>query len=201
MKESQRRSIRLPDYDYSQAGAYFVTVCTNGRKCLFGDIADGGVRLSDAGKMVESVWIDIPKHYSGVNVDAFVAMPNHMHGIILLGVGAGPCACPDEKPKMGQPRGVAPTILLPDVVQRFKSLTTTKYMNGVRLDYWPPFRGRLWQRNYYEHVIRNENELTLIREYILNNPTKWAFDRENPGALERRRGPQKEIEEILGGLP
>lgn len=112
MKESQRRSIRLPDYDYSQAGAYFVTVCTNGRKCLFGDIADGGVRLSDAGKMVESVWIDIPKHYSGVNVDAFVAMPNHMHGIILLGVGAGPCACPDEKPKMGQPRGVAPTIWL-----------------------------------------------------------------------------------------
>jgi len=151
--------------------------------------------------MVESVWSDIPKYYSGVNVDAFVAMPNHVHGIIFLDVGAGPRACPEEGHKIGQPQGVAPTLSLPDAVHRFKSLTTSKYMNGVRQNNWPPFRGRLWQRNYYEHVIRNKNELNLIREYILNNPAKWAFDPENPGASERQRGPQKEIEEILGGLP
>jgi len=93
------------------------------------------------------------------------------------------------------------SLSFPDVVHRFKSLTTTKYMKGVAQNGWPPFSGRLWQRNYYEHVIRNENELNLIREYILNNPAKWAFDRENPGASERQRGTQKEIEEILGGLP
>jgi len=199
--ESRRRSLRLADYDYAQTGAYFVTVCTNGRKCLFGKVINGEMGVNDSGGMVESVWSDIPKHYSEVNVDAFVAMPNHVHGIIFLGVGAGPRACPEEEHKMGQPQGVAPTLSLPDVVHRFKSLTTTKYMNGVRHNNWPPFRGRLWQRNYYEHVIRNENELNLIREYILNNPAKWAFDRENPGASERQRGPQKEIEEILGGLP
>ena len=104
---------------------------------------------------------------------------------------------------MSQPQGVAPTISLPDVVQRFKSLTTTKYVKGVAQDSWPTFPGRLWQRNYYEHVIRSENELNSIREYIELNPTKWAFDRENPDHPPGTRAPgsQKEIEEILGCLP
>jgi putative transposase len=197
----QRRSLRLPHYDYSQAGAYFLTICTTGRKCLFGEIADGEMYLSDSGRMVESIWNEISHHYSGINVDAFVMMPNHIHGIIILGLGAGPRACPEERQRMGQPQGVAPTIALPDVVHRFKSFSTAKYRKGVAQNNWPAFPGRLWQRNYYEHVIRNEDELNKIREYIQMNPAKWAFDRENPETSQRQPEPQKEIEDILGDLP
>ena len=105
-----RRSIRLRGYDYTSAGAYFATICTQERACLFGDVADGQVRLNDAGNMVESIWSELPGHYPGVEVDAFIVMPNHLHGIIVL-VGAGPRACPDQMGRptpTGQPRGVAP---------------------------------------------------------------------------------------------
>ncbi|MDP2673948.1 MAG: transposase [Dehalococcoidia bacterium] len=123
-------------------------------------------------------------------------MPNHLHGIIIL-VGAGPRACPD-KPRQpqgvdggpgrpqgvadesGQPQGVAPTLSLPDVVHRFKSLTTARYRQAVRDQGWPPFAGRLWQRNYYEHVIRGEDELDRVRQYIAENPLRWDEDPENP---------------------
>jgi hypothetical protein len=108
-----RRSIRLKDYDYSQAGLYFVTICTQGRHCLFGDIEDDTVKLTAAGEMARTVWEEIPFHYPGVELDEFVIMPNHFHGIVII-VGAGPraCpprACPDAQPQYGQPRGVAPT--------------------------------------------------------------------------------------------
>ncbi|MFP4040814.1 MAG: hypothetical protein ACLFS7_09760, partial [Desulfosudaceae bacterium] len=131
-KIHHRRSIRLQGYDYSQAGAYFVTICTQNRECLFGDIADGEMRLNDAGQMVQTVWDEIPAHYPGIDIDAFIIMPNHIHGIIVL-VGAAPCgrpeypgnsvgagprgrpaphACPkqdqsqgDGQPRDGQPRG------------------------------------------------------------------------------------------------
>jgi putative transposase len=99
-------------------------------------------------------------------------------------VGAGPRACPESdsyiNPPRGQPQGVAPTISLPDVVHRFKTLTTTRYRHGVRQNNWALFPGKLWQRNYYEHIIRNEEDLNRIREYIVNNPTQWAMDPENP---------------------
>ena len=170
-----RRSIRLKGYDYSRPGAYFVTICTQGRLCLFGDVVDGNVILNESGRMVQTVWDEIPHHYPYVDVDAFVIMPNHIHGIVII-VGAGPCACPDT----GQPQGVAPTLSLPDVVHRFKTLTTKRYADGVKQRGWPPFPGRLWQRNYYKHIIRDENELNRIRQYITNNPLRWALDRENP---------------------
>jgi REP element-mobilizing transposase RayT len=151
--------------------------------------------------MVESIWNEIPQFYPGVEVDAFTVMPNHLHGIIILGVGAGPRACPADRPQKGQPQGVAPTLSLPEFAHRFKLLTTTKYIKGVSQNNWPPFPGKLWQRNYYEHVIRNENELNLIREYIQVNPLKWFYDRENPDYPQRPPDSQNEIEEILGGLP
>ena len=92
-----RRSIRLKDYDYSQSGAYFITICTQKRECLFGEIVDGEMRLNDAGQMVQTTWDELPKHYTGIEIDEFVVMPNHFHGIILIhDVGAGPCACPYE---------------------------------------------------------------------------------------------------------
>lgn len=182
-----RRSIRLRGYDYSSGGAYFVTVCVQGWKCLFGEIVDGAMALSDAGRMVKEVWDELPEHYSGVVIDTHVVMPNHFHGIIIL-VGAAPRGRPDHAPveaaprgrPSGHPQGGAPTMSLYDVVHRFKSLTTARYRCGVNHHNWPPFPGRLWQRNYYERVIRDDEELAGIREYIRCNPIRWADDGENP---------------------
>ena len=196
-----RRSIRLKGYDYHQAGAYFVTICTQDRAFLFGQVVHGEMRLNEAGKMVYDVWNDLPAFYPGVQTDAFIVMPNHIHGIIIL-VGADPRVCPNADPRVcpaqppvgvgpraypdsgpraypGQPQGVAPTMGLPDVVHRFKTMTTKRYADGVKRLGWEPFRGRLWQRNYCEHIIRNEESLNRIREYILTNPMRWALDREN----------------------
>lgn len=180
-----RRSIRLRDYDYTSAGAYFVTIVTHGRKWLFGEIAAGVTRLNDAGHMAQEVWNELPIHYAGVEVDEFVVMPNHIHGVIIV-VGAGPCARP---PKNGQPQGVAPTknasvFSLPDIVHRFKTLTTKRYVDGIKQFDWRRFDGLLWQRNYFEHVIRSEESLSRIRQYILDNPARWEFDRENPLATQ-----------------
>jgi REP element-mobilizing transposase RayT len=177
-----RRSIRLKGYDYSQSGAYFITVLTQDRACLFGEIAEDEMTLNEAGRMVQAVWEELSIHYPGVECDGFVVMPNHIHGVIAL-VGAGPRACPDDglpvvdagpracpdvlppviaethRPDEGQPRGVAPTLSLPDVVHRFKTLTTKRYVEGVKQLGWAPFAGRLWQRNYYEHIVRDEESL------------------------------------------
>ena len=124
----------------------------------------------------------MPDHFHHVELDEFVIMPNHVHGIIVLNVGAGPCACPDSY--TGQPQGVAPTKLsLSDVVHRYKSFTTAEYCIGVVQLNWVPFHDKLWQRNYYEHVIRDEPELHAIREYIRYNPLRWNEDEENPASL------------------
>jgi len=182
-----RRSIRLKGYDYRQAGAYFVTICTQDRAFLFGQVVHDEMQLNDAGKMVYDVWNDLPAFYPGVQTDAFIVMPNHIHGIIIL-VGAdprvcsdsGPPACPGQPQELGQPQGVAPALGLPDIVHRFKTMTTRRYADGVKRLGWEPFRGRLWQRNYYERIIRNEESLNRIRGYILTNPMRWALARENP---------------------
>jgi len=190
-----RRSIRLKGYDYRQAGAYFVTICTQDRAFLFGQVVHDEMQLNDAGKMVYDVWNDLPAFYPGVQTDAFIVMPNHIHGIIIL-VGADPRVCPNADPrvcpnadpracpgqpqKLGEPQEVAPMLGLPDVVHRFKTMTTKRYADGVKRLGWKPFRGRLWQRNYYEHIIRNEESLNRIREYILTNPMRWELDRKNP---------------------
>jgi len=191
-----RRSVRLRSFDYSSAGAYFVTVCVQNRECLFGTIKDGQAELNDAGKMIRETWLQMPLRYPGTNVDVHVTMPNHFHGVIILNVGAPPCGCPSVGfSNKGHPQGGAPTlslskeahprevdstVSLPDIVHRFKSLTTTRYREGVLQNGWAPFPGRLWQRNYYEHVIRNEDDLNHIREYIADNPLKWNSDENNP---------------------
>lgn len=204
-----RRSIRLRGYDYSQPGAYFITIVARDRACLFGEVVDGKMWLNDAGRMIGQTWEEIPSSYPGVETYAFVIMPNHIHGVIIL-VGAGPRACPytytnpqtnsptkphtcpesPTKPQgigqpqgTGQPQGVAPTMSLPDVVHRFKTLTTKRYIDGVKSRGWLPFPGRLWQRNYYEHVIRNDESLERIRQYITENPLQWVMDRENTNVV------------------
>ena len=224
--KQRRRSLRLRGYDYSQAGAYFVTLGTPNRECLFGDIVHGEMVLNDAGRMVQAIWDELPPNYPGIGIDAFVIMPNHIHGIITIQphhVGATPRACPDDAarpPHTGQPRGVAPTIndtshlaqtgrgvtpttlALPDVVHRFKTLTTKRYTDGVRHNGWKPFSGKLWQRNYWEHVVRDERELHRMRQYIINNPTKWEFDRLNNLPADsadriRERTPEYALEEWM----
>jgi putative transposase len=157
----KRKSIRLKKYDYSTPGYYFVTICTKDRKCLFGEIKDQGMKLNEAGRMIDTVWHELPINYINISIDTFIVMPNHVNGIIVIqssiNVGAGPCACPqDPDPKVtnGQPQGVSPTNLnlsLPDIVHRYKSLTTHKYIKGVKQNNWKPFDVKLWQRNYYEH--------------------------------------------------
>ena len=182
-----RRSIRLKGYDYSQAGAYFVTIVTQGRVCLFGDVVGDTMQLNGAGRLAQAAWEGLPRRFPGIGLDTFVVMPNHVHGIIVIdeSVGASLVGSQDGD-HAGMPDGerattrVAPT--LGDVVGAYKSIVTVEYARGVRANGWRRFRGRLWQRNYYEHVIRDERELHLAREYIVNNPLQWSLDRENPDA-------------------
>ena len=182
-----RRSIRLSGYDYGQAGAYFVTICTQDRVNRFGVIADGTMRMNDAGQMVHDVWDGLPSHYPGVAVDAFVVMPSHVHGIILLGRAQGPAPTMATRAvSVGTtPRGcpvpaTGKRMSLPDAVHRFKSFTTARYRAGVRDHGWPAFDRRLWQRNYHEHIIRNDAELARIRRYIVNNPAVIHSGRQWP---------------------
>jgi len=190
-----RRSIRLSGYDYGQAGAYFVTICTQDRAERFGAIAAGRMRLNDAGRMVERRWDELNRAYAGIQTDAFVVMPDHTHGVVVL-VGADqrvcpdnmadPRFCPDDCPArpgdsalgehVGSPlpdtAGSKPArrATLPRVVQWFKTMTTNEYIRGVKQHGWPAFDGRLWQRNYHEHIIRDDAELSRIRRYIVSNP-------------------------------
>jgi REP element-mobilizing transposase RayT len=148
--------------------------------------------------MVEEVWNQLPMHYPGIMVDSHVVMPNHFHGIIFL-VGAAPCGRPDypapsdspgagcskgskfPRGTEGHPHGGAPTAMsLFDVMHRFKSYSTARYRHAVTECGWPPFPARLWQRGYYERIIRGEKELDAARKYILENPMNWAMDKENP---------------------
>jgi putative transposase len=191
-----RHSIRLREYDYSEAGAYFVTVCTQNRECLFGEMVDSKVILNDARRMVESIWNELHQHYKGVETDEFVVMPNHFHGIIVLenyeivnNVGARFIAPktrsiidPDinigERPQKGV-INYAPT--LGQIIRYFKGKAS--FVGRKEL---PHFQ---WQRNYYEHIIRDENELNRLREYMINNPAQWSFDNENPDCDTVGAGP------------
>jgi REP element-mobilizing transposase RayT len=173
-----RRSIRLRGYDYSRPGAYAVTICTHLKQPVFGEIVEGEMVLNDVGQMVRDTWEQMPSHYPGCGLDAFVVMPNHVHGIIVIAVGAAPCARPSPgvRPHSGQTDGA---MSLRDLVHRFKSLTTARYRQGVVTRGWRALDGKLWQRNYYEHIIRNESEFETIRDYIATNPVRWETDWEN----------------------
>ena len=165
----QRRSIRLAGYDYSQARAYFVTVCSQNRECLFGEVAGGEMKLNEAGRMVQSVWHGLPHHYPHVHLDQFIVMPNHVHGLIVLSdgiVGAG------FKPAPTKRHG------LPEIARAFKAFSSRR----INQSHGTPGL-HVWQRNYYEHVIRNENDLLQIHQYIEENPAKWEEDENHPGKI------------------
>jgi putative transposase len=219
-----RRSIRLKGYDYSQAGLYFITICVQDRKCLFGEIVDGEMILNDAGKMADNEWVKIPERFTNVQLHEYIVMPNHFHAVMEI-VGAtlvvaqnthtnpvaqnthtnpvaqnthtnpvaqnthtNPVAQnetvnPDNETvdnEKGQPQGIAPTAkpkTVGDMVGAFQSIATVEYIRGVKQLGWQTFNGKLWQRNYYEHIIRDEQSYQRISDYIINNPKNWKDDK------------------------
>ena len=227
-----RRSIRLKGYDYAKAGAYFISICAHDRACLFGEIVGGEIRLNEYSECVLRWWEDIPRHFAAVDTDAFVVMPNHIHGIIVITdppVGAGfprpdeprpdtfhpdtfhpDSYHPDTHPAdagaltgagssagtgmdtgtgAGEGAGTAPLRVpsvrrptLGNVVAYFK-YQSVKQINALRQTPGAP----VWQRGYFEHVIRNEESMDRIRQYIVDNPARWASDSENPRAVAPER--------------
>lgn len=183
----RRRSIRLQGYDYSQTGAYFATLCCDHRKCLFGEILGEEMRINNFGRVVQTVWNELPDHYPDVALDAFVIMPNHVHGIIMLtngnftsSLGAGLKPAPTEDISGLYPVGAgfkpAPRRhSLPEIIRALKTFSA-KNINLLRSTSGVP----VWQRNYYERVIRNEEELNAARQYIADNPARWNEDRNHP---------------------
>jgi len=165
----RRRSIRLKYYDYSQAGAYFVTICTYNKKCLFGEVIDGKMVLNQFGKVVEREWLRTTEIRPNMQLDKFIIMPNHMHGIVIIDESNVGATGRSPLPKGPTPKSIGA------IAAGFKSVATRR-INDLRGTPYTP----VWQRNYYEHVIRNEDDLSEIREYIVNNPMKWDLDVENP---------------------
>jgi REP element-mobilizing transposase RayT len=155
-----RKRLRLREFDYRQPGMYFVTICSTERRCWFGEVVDGIAVLSKMGELVQGAWCRMTERYTGIAVDDFVIMPNHLHGLIGLKTGTDP---------------------LSSIVGAFKSVSVQMARDAGLL------RGRtLWQRGFHDHVVRDDADLSRIREYIQNNPLKWHLDRENPDRIGER---------------
>jgi len=169
--QHHRRSIRLKEHDYSWPAWYFVTICSHNRDCIFGEVINNNMGLNTVGKIVEEEWLRTPIIRPGVELDDYVVMPNHLHGIIIIGHS------------VGATRRVAPTnegnrvtsYSLGSIIGQFKSVSA-KRINKIR----GTSGVSMWQRNYYDHIIRNENDLHHIRTYITDNPIQWTIDEENP---------------------
>ena len=184
----RRRSIRLQGYDYTQTGAYFVTIVTRHKLCLFGTVNDGRVLLNALGQLMDEVWQWLGQRYPYVELDQYVVMPNHLHGIIVLADNADS----DSDLVSGRTSGRRPSSTAPtkrrkslgSLVGAFKTVGTRRanLARGTESQV-------IWQRNFYERVIRNERELNSIREYIMNNPLAWELDNENPSNATGRPPP------------
>ena len=245
-EKHHRRSIRLKGYDYSQSGSYFITICTQNHRNLFGDIQNEKMILNDAGRMVDKQWCELPERFLNIRLRDYIVMPNHFHAILEI-VGATLVVAPNNiapngvapngvapngvapngvapngvapngvapnnialngvapngvapngvapngvapngvvQNNQGQPQGIAPTepsmVTVGDMVGAFQSIVTVEYIRGVREYNWRYFNGKLWQRNYWEHIIRNEKEFMRISQYIINNPANWKADKLNNG--------------------
>ena len=161
-QEKRRKQLRLPNYDYSQNGAYYITICTHNRVSLFGIVKSVGaypcVRPNAAGVMVKEKLFSLAEKYEGVKIDYYCIMPNHIHFVLVK-----------EGAHAGAP--------LHEMIKWYKTQTTNEYIKLVKQNILPPFDKHIWQRNYYEHIIRGEEDLYEIRKYIENNPAKWFFDK------------------------
>jgi REP element-mobilizing transposase RayT len=167
--QRNRKSIRIPGYDYSQPGWYFITICTQHRQHIFGNVDDGEMILNKSGEIAKSEWVNTINIRTNIVLDEYIIMPNHMHGIIVINninnVGA-------YRDTPLQTEFKSPSKTVGAIVRGYKS-TVTKQINQFRNT--PGVQ--LWQRNYWEHIIRDETELNRIRTYIINNPLKWQDDR------------------------
>lgn len=159
MNFPQRKTIRLQHYDYSQNGLYFITICIQDRLCLLGNVVEHQTHLSPQGKMIEKYYLSLEEKFPVIKCLDYVVMPNHIHFIIQIDNNG-------EK-----------LFSLFDVIQYFKSVTTREYIKQVKLNDWQSFHRKLWQRSYYEHIIRDEKDYFQIAEYIKNNPITWALDK------------------------
>jgi REP element-mobilizing transposase RayT len=159
MRDSTNRRVnshRYPGYDYSQPGMVFVTLCTEEKQRLFGDVHEGQMRLSAAGLAVNRRWHSIPARFPTIAVDAHIVMPDHLHGILCMGM-----------------QSADPEVSLGDVISWLKTAVLRDYASGVRTEGWPPYGRVLWQRDYYDRIIRNEGELETRRNYMASNPSRW----------------------------
>ena len=152
-----RRSIRLQNYDYSQCGAYFITICTNGKHHIFGNVSNGILALNVYGNIVNEEWLKTERVRKNVVLDEYIIMPNHLHAIIILN---------DDPVESGKIMHK-----LSEIIRSFKTFSARRINNMRKMTGLP-----LWQRNYYERIIRNEDELRRIQEYIINNPLDWEKD-------------------------
>lgn len=184
-----RQSIRLKGYNYSQEGAYFVTVFTKNRVCLFGDVIKDKMILNIPGEIVKKCWISIPSHYANVSLDYFMIMPNHVHGIILINYKRVQNIEPLQSLTSNvRAQDIEPQKEILQKQNRYQNVTKASIgsiIRGFKIGATKWFRKNtdiknVWHRNYYEHVIRNETDLNNIREYIIYNPLKWETDEENP---------------------
>jgi REP element-mobilizing transposase RayT len=159
-----RRSTRLHGYDYNQPGSYFVTVCTYEKQHVFGSIVNDEMYLNDAGQIVNNTWNTIPQRFPNIELDEYIIMPNHLHGIITNNG-----ATSNAKYKSSNNPLSSHLSLLGQIIRTFKSASTSQIRKTVRPDF-------SWQHNYYEHIIRQEKDLDHIRQYIATNPAGWAQD-------------------------
>ncbi len=187
-KDYNRKSIRFMGYDYTLAGAYFVTIISFRRVCNFGEIEKGEVNYSKIGQVIFDCWQNIPEKFSYVKLDEFTLMPNHLHGILWLlehrGKGEAFSAVTDirrqsksENASPLRPKGTR-SRSLSAVMQNYKSVSTRM----VNRKFFKP-GNKIWQRNFHDRIIRNNRELNAIRQYIIDNPLNWEMDKDNPANL------------------
>ncbi len=170
-----RRSIRLPGYDYAQEGSYFITLCVHNRVCLFGKIVDGEIQLNEYGEIVRDLWLETPTIRPNVELSEWVIMPNHFHAILTINRRGGGGVCKgvlQYAPTAPTTTLQSPSQTIGAIVRGFKSAVTK------RINQTPATPGvPVWQRNYWDHVIRDEQSYHDIAAYIVNNPTKWETDK------------------------
>ena len=183
-----RRSIRLKGYDYSHAGLYFVTICCQNKANFFGEIDNDLMALNDAGKMIEKWYYELGNKFPDKKCHEMIIMPNHFHCIIenmpvmvALETGAH-VGVPLRGYPFTQNSNKKFNASIGDAINWFKTMTTNEYIRGVKILNWKSFDKRIWQRNYWEHIIRNENEFIKISDYVRNNPIMWHEDTLNGGA-------------------
>ncbi len=202
-EKHHRHSIRLKYYDYSQPGAYFITICTHNRVCLLGKIKNGQMILNKFGMIAKQCWLDIPSHYPNVKLDEFVIMPNHIHGIIVI-KNVGVQNIEPNKNIVGV-QNIEPQHNIEPLQNKYQKIipcSIGSIVRGYKIGVTKWFLQNtnivnVWQRNYYEHIIRNEREFNKIREYIINNPLKWELDIENPQRQKEYKDTKNYFKEVL----